>query len=1235
MAMGETFVHLHLHTDYSLLDGAIQIPALARRVRELRMPAVAVTDHGNLFGAISFFHAMREVGITPIIGMEAYLTLGDRRERPAGPEKAIYHIILLAQNETGYRNLVKLSSLSYLEGFHYKPRIDKDLLSTYREGLIALSSCMSGVPAAFIRQGRVDEAARHALEFQDILGRGNYYLEIQDHGIPEQRDVARALVEISRRTGIPLVVTNDCHYLTREDFRAHDVLLCIGTGKTVHDTQRLRYPSDQLYVKSAEEMWHHFGTEFPEALRNTVRIAERCDLKLPQPPGIGYLPVFPVPEGFTPESYFEKVVREGFAERMVQWREKAARGELKYPLSTYEQRLEYEIETITRMGFAGYFLIVWDLVRYARQRGIPVGPGRGSAAGSLVAYCLRITDVDPIQYDLLFERFLSPARVTMPDIDIDFCMRGRPEVIAYVSQLYGRENVCQIITFGTLASRAVIKDVGRALDMKYADVERVAALIPPPIRGRNVSIEEAIARNAELRQLIEKDPQVRELMDLARRLEGCARHASIHAAGIVISPRPLHDLIPVYKTPKGEITTQFALTDLERTGMLKMDFLALTTLTIIDDCLKMIEAAEGKRLDLSQIPLDDPKTLELFAEGDTDAIFQFEGEGIRELCRRLKPECFEDLVALNALYRPGPLDSGLVEDFIERRQGRRRVTYDFPEAREVLESTYGIPIYQEQVMALFQKLAGYSLGEADLIRRAMGKKKREELDRHREAFLQRAIERGHDGAKVKRLWQQLEGFADYAFNKSHAVAYSLLAYQTAYLKAHYPTYFYAAVLSNELNNTDKVVKYINRARARGIEILPPDVNMSREGFTPLGGKIRFGLAAIKGLGIATVQAIIAAREAGGPFRSLFDFAARVDPRVLNRRVLESLIKAGAFDSLGANRHQLFAAVERALEYGARRGREREIGQFDLFAASAPATAEGLEPTLPDLPEWPLEERLAGEKETLGFYVTGHPLEKYAAEIAQYTDVTTEQLFGAGIFKDEASNGDLTEVESESESESDGYPTHSLDRVGTPEGAPSRSALMRSSRLQEWAGRTVTIAGIVTALSLKTTKRGDRFAIFTLEDQYGSLKVLVWPETFHKTSRILRSDALVVVRGKLELEENTATLIAEEIVTLEELKERATRGPHAIFGSRGVPATLVIIRVPAEAVTPAKVDLLYGILDRHRGSADVLFEVECAGGILARIRPNPFVKIAPSSDALEQIERHLGRCEIRLVNGRPR
>ncbi len=1203
--MAKEFVHLHVHTDYSLLDGAIQIEALARQAEIFRMPAVAVTDHGNLFGAISFYHAMKAVGVNPIIGIEAYLTLGDRRDRSAHtPEagKAIYHIILLAQDEKGYRNLVKLSSLSYLEGFHYKPRMDKELLAQYHEGLIALSSCLSGVPAALLRHGREEEAARQALEFQDIFGRGNYFLEIQDHGIPEQREVARALVELSRKTGIPLIVTNDCHYLRREDSRAHDVLLCIGTGKTIKETNRLHYPSDQLYFKSAEEMWQLFGNELPEALRNTLRVAERCRLELPKPPGVGYLPVFPVPEGFTTESYFEKVVRDGFTERMPQWQEKAARGELKYPLSVYEQRLEYEIRTIQQMGFAGYFLIVWDLVRYARQKGIPVGPGRGSAAGSLVAYCLRITDVDPIQYDLLFERFLSPERVTMPDIDIDFCMRGRQDVIAYVSEMYGRENVCQIITFGTLASRAVIKDVGRALDMKYADVEKVASLIPPPIRGRNVSLEEAIARSPELKQLIEKNAQVRELMDLARRLEGCARHASIHAAGIVISPRPLHDLIPVYKTPRGEITTQFALADLEKTGMLKMDFLALTTLTIIEDCLRMIEAEEGQRPDLSRIPLDDKKTFELFAEGDTDAIFQFEGEGIRELCRRLKPQCFEDLVALNALYRPGPLDSGMVEDFIERRQGRRRVTYDFPEAREVLQSTYGIPIYQEQVMALFQKLAGYSLGEADLIRRAMGKKKREELDRHREAFLTRAMARGHDRAKLEKLWHQLEGFADYAFNKSHAVAYSYLAYQTAYLKAHYPTYFYAAVLSNELNNTDKVVKYINRARARGIEILPPDVNMSREGFTPVGGKIRFGLAAIKGLGQATVQAILAAREAGH-FRSLFDFAARVDHRVLNKRVLESLIKAGAFDSLGASRSQLFAAVDRALEYGARRGRERAMGQFGLFAAPTEAAASELEPQLPDLPEWPLEERLAGEKETLGFYVTGHPLEKYAEEIALYTDTTTEHLVSAPEIKaDSAGDGLLVEGE-EGESE---------------DAAPS-AQLERAARLQAMAGRSITIAGIVTALSLKTTKRGDRFALLTLEDQYGSLRVLVWPETFARANGLLRNDALVVVRGKLQLEENTATLIAEEIMTLEELKERKTK--------------LVLIRVKSEEITPARVDLLYGVLERHRGSADVLFEVECAEGILVRIRPNSFVKIKPSPEALAEIERCLGRCEIRRVNER--
>lgn len=1198
--MAKSFVHLHLHTDYSLLDGAIQIDALARRAVELKMPAIAVTDHGNLFGAISFYEKLSAVGVKPIIGMEAYFTRGSRFDRAPGSRdsgKAIHHIILLAMNETGYRHLVKLSSFSYLEGFHYKPRIDKELLEKYHEGLVALSSCLSGVPAALLQHGKFDEAAREALEFQDILGRGNYYLEVQDHGIAGQRDVARGLIELSKKTGIPLVVTNDCHYLTREDARAHDVLLCIGTGKTVKETNRMRYDSDQLYVKSAEEMWAHFGSELPHALQATVEIAERCDAKIPRPEGVGHLPVFPVPAGETVDSYFEKIAREGFASRLPEWEEKRARGQLKHPLSVYEQRLDYEIRLIQQMGFPGYFLIVWDLVRYARSRGIPVGPGRGSAAGSLVAYCLRITDVDPIQWDLMFERFLSPGRVTMPDIDIDFCVRGRQEVINYVSEFYGRENVSQIITFGTLASRAVIKDVGRALDMKYSDVEKVAAMIPPPIRGRNVSIADAINRNPDLKRAIETTPQIAELIDLARRLEGCARHASIHAAGIVISPQPLHDLIPVYKTPKGEITTQFALADLEKTGMLKMDFLALTTLTIIDDCLKMIQAQTGETLDMTKIPLDDPATFALFASGETDAIFQFESEGMRDLCRRLKPEKLEDLVALNALYRPGPIDSGMVADYIERRQGRRRVTYDFPEVREVLETTYGIPLYQEQVMALFQKLAGYSPSDADLIRRAMGKKKREELDKHREAFLQRGVERGHDRAKLERLWQQLEGFADYAFNRSHSVAYAHLAYQTAYLKAHYPTFFYAAVLSNELNNTDKVVKYINQARAQGIEILPPDVNSSREGFTPQGRKIRFGLAAIRGLGLPTVQAILTARDAGGPFRSIFDFAARVDQRVLNKRVLESLIKAGAFDSLGYRRKQLLAVVDQAIDFGARRERERAVGQFGLFGMMGEATIAAIEPPVPDVADESVEEQLLGEKETLGFYVTRHPLDRYAREIAASTDATTEILLMLRETKEEP-------------------PEAGADLNGDVPDSP----LPSSSRPIAPSSRVITIAGIVTNLAVKTTKRGDRFAIFVLEDQYGHLKVVVWPDVYARANGLLRDDALVVVRGTLEVEEGTPALFAEEVMTLQALAERQTKA--------------VIIRFPAGGATPAQVDALYGIFDRHRGSADVIFEVECEGALWVTVKPNPFVKVRPSSEVLAEIRRICPACEITLVNGAP-
>ena len=739
------FIHLHLHTDFSLLDGATRIAPLAERAAALKMPAVAITDHGNLYGALSFYDKMRNAGVKPIIGIEAYIARGSRHDRGepglAPGEKANNHVVLLAKDFTGYRNLVKLSSLAYLEGFWRKPRIDKEILSKYGEGLIGLSACLSGVPSNLLLRDRFDDAARQALEFEEILGKGNYYLEIQDHGLDGQNRIRKPLVELSRKTGIPLVATNDVHYLLPTDHKAHDTLLCIGTGKTLRDPHRLTYQSQSYYFRPASEMWELFGEE-PEFLLRTLEIAEKCNLEFPKKQD--QMPLFPVPEGFSVEGYFQKVTRDGFDERFREvWSSQQSGGALKYPLGDYESRLNHEISTIVRMGYAAYFLIVWDFIRHARTRDIPVGPGRGSAAGSLVAYCLKITDVDPMQYELLFERFLNPERVSMPDIDIDFCVRGRQEVINYVSDLYGRQNVAQIVTFGTLASRQAIKDVGRAFDMPYAEVEKVAKMIPPPVRGRNVSIADAIAQNEDLRKQIHSNPQVSELIDVALRLEGCARHSSVHAAGVVISPLPIYELVPVCTSHNDDITTQFVMSDLEKTGMLKMDFLALTTLTIIEDCLKSIERGGLKRPDLASIPLNDPQTLKLFAEGNLNAVFQFESSGMVEICRRLKPEGLEDLSALNALYRPGPIDGGMIDDYIERRHGKRKVEYLVPQMKEILESTYGILVYQEQIMLLAQRLAGYSLGEADLMRRAMGKKKIDEMRVHEARFVKGAIEHGY------------------------------------------------------------------------------------------------------------------------------------------------------------------------------------------------------------------------------------------------------------------------------------------------------------------------------------------------------------------------------------------------------------------------------------------------------------------------------------------------------------
>jgi DNA polymerase-3 subunit alpha len=1166
--MNKEFVHLHLHTDYSLLDGAIKIGPLAKRVAELKMPAVAITDHGNLYGALSFYHKMWDAGVKPIIGIEAYIAHGSRHNKSSeglSPgERATNHIVLLAKDLAGYHNLVKLSSFAYIEGFWRKPRIDRELLAKHNEGIIGLSACISGVPPTMLLQDRFDEAARASLEFQEILGKGNYYLEIQDHGLDAQKRIRKPLLELSKKTGIPLVATNDSHYLMDTDAKAHDMLLCIGTGKTINDPNRLTYGSPKYYFRSTDEMWEIFGEE-PDLLLRSLEIAEKCNLEFPKV--IDQVPVYQVPEGYTVDSYFEKVTRDGFEERLQEvWHPLQLSGSLRHPMSRYQDRLTHEIETIKRMGYSGYFLIVWDFIRYAKSKGIPVGPGRGSAAGSLVAYCLKITDVDPIQYDLLFERFLNPERVTMPDIDVDFCVRGRAEVIDYVSDLYGRQNVAQIITFGTMASRAVIKDVGRALEMPYSEVEKVAKMIPPPVRGRNVSIEEAIKQNPDLKNLIENNRQVNELIEIARKLEGCARHSSVHAAGVVISPKPIFELIPVCKGQDDELITQFVMSDLEKTGMLKMDFLALTTLTIIEDCLKSIERESGVRPDLTQIPLDDKPSLKLFADGLLNAVFQFESSGMVEICRKLKPESLEDLSALNALYRPGPLDGGMVDDYIERRHGRRKVQYIVPQMKEILENTLGILVYQEQIMQLAQKLAGYSLGEADLMRRAMGKKKKEEMAKHEEKFISGAVANGISEDKARRIFTLMAQFADYGFNRSHSFAYAYLAYQTAYLKVHYPTHFYAAVLSNEIANTAKLARYIGEMKVFGIELLPPDVNSSHEGFTPVGKAIRFGLAAIKGIGASAVQSIIRSREEGGHFRSIYDFAERVDQRVVNKRVLESLIKAGAFDVIAANRAALMLVLDKAIEHGTRAQRDRLSGQGGLFASLSDATDHFTsDPGLPTVPEWSKKESLAFEKESLGFYASGHPLEDFSDTIGALT------RFDSGNI---------------------GEATH---------------------------GDQVALAGIIVDLAMKTTKKGDRFALFRLEDQYGAVKIVCWPDLFSRYKNLLQSDEVVLVRGRLEnSDEGDASIIAQEIHQLERARSSAARG--------------IIIKIADHSVTNQSLALLGDVISRHQGTASVLIELEMADGLVACLRPKHIFRVKVTPELSEEIE-HIGsNWQVELLVG---
>jgi DNA polymerase III subunit alpha len=1147
--MMSSFVHLHLHSGFSLLDGACDHETLAKTAAKNKMPAVAVTDHGNLFGAIGFYEAAKKAGVNPIIGCEMYVSKTSRHDRDPASGRP-NHLIVLCENEKGYQNLVKLVSKGYLEGFYYKPRIDKELLREYSEGLIGLSACLNGEVSANVLAGRIEQAEKAAADYHDIFGKDRFFLEIHDHGLEKQRKIIPDMLRIGERMGIRVAATNDCHYMQQDDCRAHDILLCIQTGKTVNDPNRMKFYTDQFYFKTREEMERVFG-EIPHVLDQTVEIAERCSLTLQKVDNP--FPEFVVPPGFTIDTYFSKVVRDGFRDRLEYLQPLADRGALKSSIAEYEARLEREIEIIQRMKYPGYFLIVWDLIRYARENEIPVGPGRGSAAGSLVSYCMRITDIDPLQYGLLFERFLNPERISLPDIDIDFCMNRRASVIDYVTKKYGRENVSQIITFGTMAARGVIKDTGRGMEMPYAEVDKIAKMIPAEL---HITLDKALAQNPDLKNLVQSDGRVRDLIEVAKRLEGLARHASTHAAGVVISPKPITEFVPLYKSNKDEITTMYPMTDVEKMGLLKMDFLALTTLTIIDDIQRMLKHYEAVDLNMDTLPLDDEQTYALFGAGLTDGVFQFESSGMKDILRKFKPSSIEHLTALNALYRPGPIGGGMIDDFIKRKHGVKKIEYELPELKSVLQETYGVIVYQEQVMQIANIIAGYSLGEADLLRRAMGKKKPEEMAAQREKFVSGARVKGFkDDKKITRIFDLMEQFAGYGFNKSHSAAYAVLAYRTAYLKARHPQFFMAALLTSERSNQDKVVKYINECRDMGIAILPPDINSSDVNFTPTQKGIRFGLAAIKNVGETAITSMVASK----PFKSLFDFSERVDLRTVNKRVVESLIKAGAFDSIDQDRALLYANTDRAMDWGQRKQREKEIGQGGLFGMTFGGgdAPESLDPADP----WPEGLKLKHEKETLGFYITGHPLRKYAHEVKTYGNATT------GVLSEKPS------------------------------------------------GFEIAIGGLVSALRVMRTKKGDLMGVVLLEDWEGVVEVLVFPETFAKVQNLLDIDAPIFVKGKLDNDESTIKILATDVYPIDRIKEILSR--------------TVTIRINSNLAPQDIAERLQPIIDEKRGTAEIIFELEFPGRFTALVRPNPYVKIAPDREFVESVERICGRDTVRL------
>ncbi len=1157
------FVHLHLHTDYSMLDGACDVEKLVQRVKELGMPAVAMTDHGNIFGAVHFVNAAHKAGVKPIIGCELYVCKKDDHniERTPPDGDTYNHLLVLAESDEGYRNLAKITSEASLRGFYYKPRVSKAFLAEHSKGLIGLSGCLKGEVAERLMEDNYDAARNAAVTYSDIFGKNNFFLEIQDQGLEQEHRIHSSLFRLEKELGLPLVATNDSHYLCEDDAHAQDVMLCIQTGKSIQDTNRMKFQGTGFFVKSHDEMYRVFK-DAPDVLSRTLGIAERCNMKLEKISNP--FPHFDVPAGFTLDSYFEHVSREGFARRLEALRPLDAQGRLKHSLAEYEQRLARELAIIQQMKFSGYFLIVWDFIRYARERDIPVGPGRGSAAGSLVSYALGITDLDPLQHELIFERFLNPERVSLPDIDIDFCMNRRGEVINYVTAKYGRENVAQIITFGTMAAKAAIKDVGRAMGVLYSEVDRIAKMVPTTL---NITLDEAIKESPALQQVYESDAQMRELLDTAKKLEGMVRNAGVHAAGVVISPRPLNELVPLYKTKNDEIVTAFDMVAIEKLGLLKMDFLGLTTLTILDDSLKLIAQTRGERIVLEGILLDDHETYEkVFHKGLTSGVFQFESRGMRDVLRRYQPNSIEDLTALNALYRPGPIQGGMIDDFIDRKHGRKKIEYELPELQEILQETLGVIVYQEQVMQIANRLAGYSLGEADLLRRAMGKKKHEEMAQQRERFIEGAVQRGYPPKKIEKIFDLMAQFAGYGFNKSHSAAYALLAYHTAYLKTRYPVEFMAALLTSVTGSTDDVVKYINECREMGIAVEAPDINVSDANFTPHGSAIRFGLAAVKNVGHNAIESIVAGRKELGRYTSIYEFCEKVDLRLLNKRVLESLIKSGAMDGLG-RRAQLMAVLDRAIEGAQKTQRDAESGQHGLFGVFQQEEVSTSSTKLPDTPDWDEHTRLANEKEILGFFITGHPLEKYRDKLQDLHALSTEEI-----------------------------------------------AAMKSSTGKD---ENITTAGIITSIRVLKSKRGDFYAQGSLEDMSGSLEMLVFPEAYRKLQDKVKLEVPVLIRGGVRIEEGAnPKLTVNEIQPLEEAKVPLPRSLR--------------IRIPLETSNADTVDALHALFSRRKGEAKVLFDVERQGDFMVVMEAEGY-NVEPDRNFIARVEELCGRGAVRVID----